>query len=330
MEIAQTTFDYGVLDIGTREFVKNKELSIKARTSQTIWENGRDLLEVKERLEHGQFQKWVEANFPWSIDTAERFIQVAQQFNNPQIADFGFTKSVLYLLAAPSTPETARQEAIERAEAGESLSHKQAQELIEAHKAIADKEARIGNLENQIQSLQAKLPTTDVIEKIQELTIALEAERNKPAIEVEKIVEVVPDDYEDTKEALSKTQETLRTTKSQVKYSRPSHVKCELTKIIEGWGDYFFYAFATGDETGFIQWVLCRLNVFRVWFNRYLATHKGRMPGVLQENGDKSSDFYAYKLRDMPQDFIVASSWESGDLPSCVELPHVEMRVGTN
>jgi hypothetical protein len=101
-----------------------------------------------------------------------------------------------------------------------------------------------------------------------------------------------------------------------IRYSRPSHVKCELTKIIEGWGDYFFYAFATKDETGLNQWVLCRYRVFRIWFNRYLAIHAGRMPGVLQKNGDKSSDFYAYKLRDMPKDFVVASSWDGEDLPT--------------
>ncbi|MCF8082893.1 MAG: DUF3102 domain-containing protein [Deltaproteobacteria bacterium] len=64
------------------------------------------------RLEHGQFQKWVEACFPWSMPTAERMMQIAEQFENRQIDDYGFSKSILYLLAAPSTPEFA-------AEAGE-------------------------------------------------------------------------------------------------------------------------------------------------------------------------------------------------------------------
>lgn len=154
MELQKKMFDYETLEIETREFVKAKELSIKARTSQTIWENGRDLLEVKERLEHGQFQKWVEGNFPWSLPTAERMIQVAERFENRQIDDF--SKSVLYLLAAPSTPESARQEAIEKAEAGESITHKQAKELVDAHKAIEEKQARIGTLESRIKTLQVK------------------------------------------------------------------------------------------------------------------------------------------------------------------------------
>lgn len=64
------------------------------------------------RLEHGQFQKWVAACFPWSMPAAERMRQVAKKFENHQIDDFGFPKSYHYLLAAPSTPETARQEAV--------------------------------------------------------------------------------------------------------------------------------------------------------------------------------------------------------------------------
>jgi len=101
-----------------------------------------------------------------------------------------------------------------------------------------------------------------------------------------------------------------------IRYARPSQVKCELAKIIEGWGDYFFYAFATKDETRLNQWVLGNLRAFRVWFNRSLAMNSGRLPGVLKKNKDKSSVFYVYKLRDMQDDFFVASSWDDGDLPS--------------
>ena len=119
-------FDYQELSIETREFVKGKELSIKARTSQTIWENGRDLLEVKERLEHGQFQKWVEGNFPWSYATATRFMNVAETFKSCTVQSLDIQTKALYLLAQNNTPETARQEAIEKAESGETVTHKEA------------------------------------------------------------------------------------------------------------------------------------------------------------------------------------------------------------
>jgi hypothetical protein len=35
-----------------------------------------------------------------------------------------------------------------------------------------------------------------------------------------------------------------------IRAGRPSGVKTELAKIIEGWGDYFFYGFSNEDETG--------------------------------------------------------------------------------
>ena len=173
MELQTTIFDYDSLAIEDREFVKGKELSIKARTSQTIWENGRDLLEVKERLEHGQFQEWVDANFPWSIDTAENMISVCKKFENPKISDYGFSKSVMYLLAKNNTPESARQEAVDLAEQGETVTHKEAKELVEAHKVIA-------GLESKLQSLQSQLPTEDVLNRIADLEAMLEDAKNKP------------------------------------------------------------------------------------------------------------------------------------------------------
>jgi len=195
MELEQTTFDYSILSVETQEFIKAKELAIKARTSQTIWENGRDLLEVKERLEHGQFQKWIEANFPWSYRTVKRFMEVAETFKSDKLADFNFSKSVLYLLAAPSTPEAAREEAIELAEDGKNLSYQQAEDLIKAHKLIK-------SLEDQIKDLESQLPNEDVINKISELSAQLEKEKNKPPIIETKEIEVIPEDYESIKEKL--------------------------------------------------------------------------------------------------------------------------------
>ena len=82
-------------------------------------ENGRDLLEVKERLEHGQFQKWVEGNFPWSYRTAVNMMNVAKNLKVQDSSLLSFANETLFLLAQNSTPETAREEAIERAGDGE-------------------------------------------------------------------------------------------------------------------------------------------------------------------------------------------------------------------
>lgn len=64
-------------------------------------------------------------------------MRVAEKFQIPQIADFNFGASALYLLAAPSTPEPARIEAIERAQAGEAITHKAAQAIVNGYKATS-------------------------------------------------------------------------------------------------------------------------------------------------------------------------------------------------
>ena len=91
-----------------------------------------------------------------------------------------------------------------------------------------------------------------------------------------------------------------------IRAGRPSGVKTELAKIIEGWGRYFFYAFSNEDESGLAAWMLGDLNVFRLWFNRWLAAHSGNSPGTGQDNKDDSSSFRAFSISRLPEGFIVA------------------------
>lgn len=134
---------------------RDLEQTAKARTSQTVWENGRDLLEVKDRLEHGQFREWCKANFPWGKTTIENMMNVAGKF--PNFGNLDIPKSTLYLLAAPSTPESARDEALDMAEEGEAITHQQAQDLVEAHKKIADQRTFIISLEDEIKDLEGQI-----------------------------------------------------------------------------------------------------------------------------------------------------------------------------
>lgn len=122
---ARKGFDYASLDTETSQFVQQQTGEIRVlmkRTAQGIVEIGQKLIEVKERLGHGRFLNWLAAEFEWTDETARRFMNVAQQFgHNPQIV--GFAPSALYVLAAPSIPEAAREEAIARAKAGESITY---------------------------------------------------------------------------------------------------------------------------------------------------------------------------------------------------------------
>lgn len=84
--------------------------------------------------------------------------------------------------------------------------------------------------------------------------------------------------------------------------SRPSGAKTEFAKVIEGWGDYLFYAIADATETWLEVWSLIDLAVFRTWIKAYHAKH-GAYPGVVVPNRDGST-FRAFKLADMPEGIV--------------------------
>jgi Protein of unknown function (DUF3102) len=91
-----------LLDQHAEELAEHAE-AIRAygkRTVQSVLAIGRHLAEVKQLLGHGNWLSWLEQEFNWSEDTAERLIAVYKL--QRQIPFSG-----LYLLAAPSTPPEA-------------------------------------------------------------------------------------------------------------------------------------------------------------------------------------------------------------------------------
>lgn len=126
------TFQYDRLDSTKRVIVQQRTSEIKSlmrKTAQDIVEIGHKLIEVKNELPHGEFLNWLESEFGWTDRTAQRFMNVANSFKNDNLSDLNIGTSALYMLSEPSTPEPARQEAIERAEKGESVSYSDAKEL---------------------------------------------------------------------------------------------------------------------------------------------------------------------------------------------------------
>ena len=150
-DIQLSGFNYASLDAEARIVVQQRTTEIRdltRRTAQDIIDIGRKLTEVKQRLEHGQFGAWLQAEFSWTDRTAQRFMQVAEKFGeNRHVVEFA--PSALYLLAAPSAPDEAREEALRRAEQGEAITHKTARQLVEAAApapdwvAVYDLETRI-------------------------------------------------------------------------------------------------------------------------------------------------------------------------------------------
>jgi len=90
-----------------------------------------------------------------------------------------------------------------------------------------------------------------------------------------------------------------------IRTARPSGVRTELDKIMEGLGDYLFYGFSNYDETDLVQWILGDLNVFRNYIFQYMKNNHGELPGILKRNDDGTM-FRAFYYRDIP-DFIKES-----------------------
>lgn len=134
-------FDYSVLDQETQIAVRLASKEIKdqmRRTAQGIVQIGESLADVQSRLaKHGSgiFQAWLKDEFDWSLRTAYRFIAVYEHFGvRANLAQINLAASALYMLAEPSVPEPAREEAVQRGQAGETITPGVARDIIARHK----------------------------------------------------------------------------------------------------------------------------------------------------------------------------------------------------
>ena len=127
------------MELVTQTYLDEQAEAIRfelGQATQNIVSAGQRLVEVQERTEHGKFLVWVEAEFGMSKSQAYNLINIGKNF--PILPKFGsFSKSALYALAAPSVPEAARQEAVQKASFGKQITHKEAKQIVAKHKEPA-------------------------------------------------------------------------------------------------------------------------------------------------------------------------------------------------
>jgi hypothetical protein len=116
---------------------------LKERVANGIVEIGRRLTECREIVGHGSWAAWLKTHFDWSDRTALNFMRVFEMINSETISDLdqiNLPTTALYVLAAPSTPETARAEILDRAKAGEKFTVESVKdEVAEAKDEVAEK-----------------------------------------------------------------------------------------------------------------------------------------------------------------------------------------------
>lgn len=88
-----------------------------------------------------------------------------------------------------------------------------------------------------------------------------------------------------------------------IRSGRPDGTKTELSKIIDGWGDYFFYGFSDKTETNIEKWTLISLNELRMWLALDNTLH-----GMEHYNKDGSSSFKSFDTTKIPQNIIFKQS----------------------
>ena len=89
-----------------------------------------------------------------------------------------------------------------------------------------------------------------------------------------------------------------------IRMKRPNR-RTELCKIVEGYGDYSFFAIADEHDQFLASWFIGDLKVFRVWFMKQLWTNKRKF--IIIKNKDNSSSFLSIKINDLPKEFIYDS-----------------------
>ncbi len=271
------SFDYATLDRETQAVVKQKAIAIKdlfRKTAQNLITIGQNLHEVQQELGYGKFRRWLKSEFNWSVSTATKLMQVAEKFKSVNFTDLNFGCSALYLLAAPSTPEAAREEALNMAEKGTSISYSLAKRIVSQHKQSlslqkngldrkVEVEAEIENLEQiPVNGPLDQPETQETLEKPPNLATFLLHGSNKLTVnqDLQPGSDLVPDICEEENELTQMSD--LKTFKQYLgrEWKRLKREKSFLSLILCSVDDFWLF----NPESSHVEEGSCLMKVLQV------------------------------------------------------------------
>jgi hypothetical protein len=109
-------FDYSQLDPDIADELREAAARIRERgreQSTAIIDIGNTLLRVKDKLQHGEWGYWLDAEFSMSTSTAGRYMRVAKWAADKSVTVTNLQPSTLYLFSAKSTPPSMAQEVLD-------------------------------------------------------------------------------------------------------------------------------------------------------------------------------------------------------------------------
>ena len=230
-DLIQTGFDYAALPVDSaltaRAAAERIKLRLK-RTVEDIIEIGRELTAVKEEFPHGKFLPWIAAEFEMTQSIAYNFMQVNDRFGGDKLMNFiSFKPSVLYALAAPSTPDAVIDKAVEKAESGAKVTvldvkdWKALEAELESERAAREKAERETEIWKTRQQ-ESQQESNESRQKLKALELDLDAAKSQPMpipVIVERVIEKIPADYETTlhqADALVKELDALKKQQSKL------------------------------------------------------------------------------------------------------------------
>jgi hypothetical protein len=185
MSVSEGAFDYSKLaardadalrararDLRERISALHAEIAdAERRVNRSAASIGGELLDLKDRLPHGAFGRWCQAELGLEARTAQNFMNAARLLRGlpPEKSETvsHLPAATLYALAAPSVPEDVRAALVDRVAAGEPLrldvvrreveaARKAGQEKIEAEKKRAADERMTPRQRNSRRAREAK------------------------------------------------------------------------------------------------------------------------------------------------------------------------------
>lgn len=202
LPVSTFIFNYATISEATvRKQAQDAATRIRSKLDKakaTFLEIGRDLLSIKAKLAHGEFSKWIEAEFDMTIRTAQNMMNAAELADKHETLSV-LSPTIIYKLAAKSTPDEVHTEVVSQIKNGTIPHARNIDELITQKKAVmqqhkelqiqqkaAEHAAHLDELswQKHEKALKANNTTDAEIDKERKKWIAANAkkERNKQAL----------------------------------------------------------------------------------------------------------------------------------------------------
>ncbi len=139
------SFRWAVVPASDRDWLRARTDDIGTFTYRIgcdIARVGQILAQVRGRLKHGLFLRWLAAETTFDRAKAYRLMQIGKAFSSYISQIEKFEQSALYVLSQDKTPQAAREHAVQLAESGTRVTRAVALQILDAHKPV-----RVGTVE---------------------------------------------------------------------------------------------------------------------------------------------------------------------------------------